>query len=362
MKRFARPEATQSGDTARLGEELRDAREASGLSVDDMSASLRIRRVYLIALEEGRVRDLPSPAYALGFVRNYATALGLDASDMVRRFRELGGGTVQRKQDLVFPEPVTDRGMPAGIVILFGIGIAIAAYAGWYNWTRSSDRSVDAVPAVPSRLERAAREGTPVDPPVSFGPAGPASSVPMPTPVPVPIVIPPPPPPPPAPPGPNDTSRVTFRFKGDSSVQVRLPNQPPILSRTFRNGETYTPPNQWGLVISVGVVSNVDVLVDGQTQAGFAPGQGLRRDVPIDPALFRAGPVAPGARAVTPPPAARPPAPPTTAPVPPRPAGAPGAPAAPAATPTPRPATPASPPASPPGANPPTAPRPVPVQ
>ncbi|MBC7432451.1 MAG: helix-turn-helix domain-containing protein [Rubritepida sp.] len=353
MKRFTRTEATQSVDTARLGDELRDAREASGLSIDDMSAALRIRRVYLVALEEGRVRDLPSPAYALGFVRNYANALGLDASDLVRRFREHAGTGVQRKQDLVFPEPVTDRGMPAGIVILFGIGIAIAAYAGWYNWTRSSDRSVDAVPAVPSRLERAAREGTPVDPPVSQGPAGPPSSVPMPTPVPVPIVIPPPPPPPPPPLSPNDTSRVAFRFKGDSYIQVRMPNQQAIVARVFRNGETYTPPNQWGLVISVGVVNNVDVLVDGQTQPGFTPGQGIRRDVPIDPALFRAGPVPVGARAVTPapvaPPAARP-ATPGSAP-----ASAPGAVsgAPPAAG---RPATPGVPGAAVPGATPGAAP------
>ena len=52
MKRMPRPEPS-AGETARLGEQLRDARLALGLSLEDMSADLRIRRVYLAALEEG---------------------------------------------------------------------------------------------------------------------------------------------------------------------------------------------------------------------------------------------------------------------------------------------------------------------
>src|SRR4051812_49760401 len=120
MKRFARPEQT-AGEAARLGEELRDARMALGLSIEDISAALRIRRVYLAALEEGRVRDLPAPAYAVGFVRTYARSLGLDENDVVRRFREASGPNVDRKTDLIFPEAVPDRGVPAGAVILVGV-------------------------------------------------------------------------------------------------------------------------------------------------------------------------------------------------------------------------------------------------
>ena len=81
MKRPFRPEPS-AGEAARLGEELRDARFALGFSIEDIAASLRIRRPYLVALEEGRVRDLPAPAYAVGFVRTYARALGLDEDDV----------------------------------------------------------------------------------------------------------------------------------------------------------------------------------------------------------------------------------------------------------------------------------------
>lgn len=313
-----------SGDAARLGEELRDARISSGLSIEDMSAVLRIRRVYLLALEEGRVRDLPSPAYALGFVRNYATSLGLDAEDFVRRFRETIGTVVQKKQDLVFPEPVPERGIPSGAIILVGVLLAAAAYGAWYSWSSGGDRTVDAVPPVPPRLERAAREGTSPEPP----PPASSSSVPLPEPVPVPVVVPPPPPPPPPPPSPTDASRITLRFTQPVWTQVRAPGQQaPLLERVMRAGETWTPPNREGLLLTLGSVAGVEVLVDGQQQPGFAPGQGTRRAIPLDPVLFRAGLVQPGARFTTPPAA---PSPAASAPAPQQqPATRPAAPTAP---------------------------------
>lgn len=150
MKRMTRPEPSP-GEAARLGEELRDARLALGLAIEDIARSLRIRRVYLVALEEGRLRDLPAPAYALGFVRSYARLLGLDEAEFVRRFREQSGPAVQRKQDLVFPEPVPERGVPAGAVVLVGGVLAAFAYIGWYQWSGSGTRTVDAVPPVPAR-------------------------------------------------------------------------------------------------------------------------------------------------------------------------------------------------------------------
>src|SRR3954464_10145030 len=97
MKRPFPSDAAAGGEPGRLGAELRDARVALGLSIEDLAQSLRIRRVYLVALEEGRVRDLPAPAYAVGFVRTYARALGLEEAEVVRRFREASGPAVSRK-------------------------------------------------------------------------------------------------------------------------------------------------------------------------------------------------------------------------------------------------------------------------
>jgi cytoskeleton protein RodZ len=180
MKRQPRPET--SAEAVRVGEELRDARLSLGVSLEEMAEQLRINRRYLAALEEGRVRDLPGVAYATGFVRSYSTMLGLDAPDMVRRFRE-GAGVAAVPRDLVFPEPVPDRGVPAGAIIMVGAVLAIAGYAGWYYWSGSSTRTVDDVPALPPRLEQSAREaGLPplpgVNPPDSAGQSQPAGTPP----------------------------------------------------------------------------------------------------------------------------------------------------------------------------------------
>jgi len=330
MKRFNRAEAPPSADAARVGEELRDAREASGLSIQDLSAALRIRRVYLVALEEGRMRDLPSPAYAWGFVRNYANALGLDADEMVRRFRDSAGPAAPRRHDLIFPEPVPDRGMPTGILVLAGAVLAIGAYIGWANWSSPANRTVDAIPAVPPRLERAVREGTASEPPPlavpglsGSGNALPASTVTLPTPVPVPVVV-PTPPPPPVVLSPTDVSRITLRFKSESWLQVRAGTQaPPIVTRVFRAGESFTPPNQPGLSANIAIAPAVDLLIDGQPTNGLLNTAAGRQILQLDSVMQRH---TQPARPTTPAPTQAAPTPlippgPASAP-PPRPAGA----------------------------------------
>ena len=57
-----------SSDATRVGAELRETRERLGWSLADVAGNLRIRYVYLSALEEGRVADLPGIAYAVGFL------------------------------------------------------------------------------------------------------------------------------------------------------------------------------------------------------------------------------------------------------------------------------------------------------
>src|SRR5258708_2566842 len=70
-----------------VGTDLRDARERLGWTLPAVAASLRIRLPYLEAIEAGRTRELPGNAYAVGFIRTYATAMGLDPDEICRRFR-----------------------------------------------------------------------------------------------------------------------------------------------------------------------------------------------------------------------------------------------------------------------------------
>jgi cytoskeleton protein RodZ len=178
MKRSARTENTVQ-EAARVGEELREARNALGVSLEDAAAQLRINKRYLQALEEGRVKDLPGAAYAVGFVRSYATALGLDPDEAVRRFRDVSGTAVTKSGDLVFPEPVPRRGIPTGVLAALGLALAMGGYIAWYQWSGRGERVVDAVPPLPPRLERAA-EG----PVTQETPPAPVVEPPVPAPVP----------------------------------------------------------------------------------------------------------------------------------------------------------------------------------
>ena len=86
----------------RAGADLRAARERIGWSLPDIATALRIRLQYLEALEAGRIGDLPGNAYALGFLRTYAVALGLDPNEVARRFKA-EAAAVNAKTRVGFP-------------------------------------------------------------------------------------------------------------------------------------------------------------------------------------------------------------------------------------------------------------------
>lgn len=127
-------------------------REHAGLSLDQVAAALRIRAVYLRAIEDGRFDDLPGPTYAVGFVRAYADHLGLDPETTVRRFKAERDG-ISRRQELVFPVPTPDARVPGRSLIGLSVVLALAAYGGWY-YLSSQDRSViELVEQVPASLQ-----------------------------------------------------------------------------------------------------------------------------------------------------------------------------------------------------------------
>jgi cytoskeleton protein RodZ len=306
MKRSARTENTVQ-EAARVGEELREARIALGVSVEDAATQLRINKRYLMALEEGRVKDLPGAAYAVGFVRSYATALGLDADDAVRRFRDVSGTAVTKQGDLVFPEPVPRRGIPTGVLAALGLALALGGYVAWHQWSGRGERVVDTVPPLPPRLERAAeataaRETTPA--PVAEPPP----------PAPATVAAPPPTPPPRIDP---DRPRIVIRAKGESWVQVRdNPGNRVLTDRVLRAGETVEIPNRPGIVLTTGKAENLDILLDGQEVDPFG-GPGVKRNIALEPDRLRTPPAPATAPAATPAPRPAPATP--TPPTPPRP-------------------------------------------
>ena len=114
------PLAPEMPEAQRCGADLRMARERLGWALDDIAAGLHIPLRHLEALEEGRIALLPGSAYAVGYVRGYASALGLDSEEMVRRFKAEAAEVGQRTE-LLFPAPMPDSGLPAGAVMLLNV-------------------------------------------------------------------------------------------------------------------------------------------------------------------------------------------------------------------------------------------------
>lgn len=69
-----------------LGRTLRQAREAKGLRLVEISRQLKLPARYLEAIEAGLWHELPGGSYARLFVRTYATSLGLPGDELLRQY------------------------------------------------------------------------------------------------------------------------------------------------------------------------------------------------------------------------------------------------------------------------------------
>ena len=87
----------EGAESLSTGEQLKRAREAKGLSLDDVASQTRIPIRHLQSIEQEDWDALPAPTYAVGFARNYANAVGLDGAALAAGLRERMGGTVRTR-------------------------------------------------------------------------------------------------------------------------------------------------------------------------------------------------------------------------------------------------------------------------
>jgi len=68
--------------------ELKDMREARGLSLQAIFETTRVGLVNLTAVENGDYNRLPPPVYARNFIRKYARAVGIDEKPILDRYEK----------------------------------------------------------------------------------------------------------------------------------------------------------------------------------------------------------------------------------------------------------------------------------
>jgi cytoskeleton protein RodZ len=333
-------EAASPSGPRSAGDVLQQQREALGLDLDDVAAALRIKPDYLAALEAGRPDLLPGPTYAIGFVRAYSDHLGLDGSEILRRFRAESAG-LDAKPDLAFPMPLGERSIPGGSMLLVALILVLCGYGTWYYLStgeRSRPERVAEVPigllpppsarptseaAAPPSAETAAETqaiapaGVPFRTPAPATPepgpiGGSAVAAPATPPAEVPALsvamsaLPPAPPPvlvgpTPAPQseGPraygivDGPARIVIRATADSWIQIRNTDQSLLFTRVLKAGESYRVPDRPGVSMRTGNAGGLEITVDGRPAPSIGP-NGAIRNVLLEPQALISGPAAGG--------------------------------------------------------------------
>lgn len=115
-----------------FGEYLRREREMRGILLEEIAEATRIGKNTLEALENDEYEKLPPRVYVRGFLKTYASYLGLDVNDVLLRYQSYGMGLEEPKGKI---EIKAKRGpfIRPALVVLVGLIILAAITLTFYK-------------------------------------------------------------------------------------------------------------------------------------------------------------------------------------------------------------------------------------
>ncbi len=160
-----RPIRVVLDETLALGPALRAARESLGLAIDDIAQATRIRSGYIANLEAFDIEALPARPFAIGYLRSYARALGVEPDAVVTRFLAEAPGT-----DEALRAPAGLRKTPRRLGVISGAALLVAISLTAWNISRHAKaeaprRAVVASHTLAAKVEGPAKLGAPLPPP-----------------------------------------------------------------------------------------------------------------------------------------------------------------------------------------------------
>ena len=192
-------------DEGEPGAMLREARLALGLDIQKAAADMHVGAVFLEAMEENRFEAFDAPVYAKGFLRKYATMLGLDPGIVISCYESRSGGPREPTLIPVTPAAPKTRARwlarlrwPSRRAMVLLLGFIVLLGGGyWYSGYRTEHardvstvaRAVDvaeptvAAPLVPADVpaQPAIAAHTVAAIPVTSDPTGPPPAAVLPT-------------------------------------------------------------------------------------------------------------------------------------------------------------------------------------
>jgi len=139
------PEADASAPTA--GTILMQAREAAGLTIDDVALQLKLAPRQVQALEDDDFQHLPGRTFARGFARNYARFIQVDpdrvlalmpAGDNATALERPSFAAARRPMGEIPVERTAKRSSSPRVLLLFAALVAIAGAALYYEYVHKA--------------------------------------------------------------------------------------------------------------------------------------------------------------------------------------------------------------------------------
>jgi cytoskeleton protein RodZ len=171
------------GSEGSLGQQLRRAREARGVSLRDISEQTRITMRHLEAIESDDYKHLPGGIFNKSFIKAYARHINFDerhALDLyARTAREHGEpldevATTPHRSRVYMGDPSRSPMVTASLsAIIVGI-LILVVYAGLHYYRRTENAPAAAANQTPSPAQAIAPAGPPPAPQLAPGSAAPA--------------------------------------------------------------------------------------------------------------------------------------------------------------------------------------------
>lgn len=250
-----------------VGARLRNARALAGLSRADIAARTKIAERHLQAIEEGRLADLASRTYAVGFSRTYARAVGLNEKEIADAVRaELDAGQTHWEPQLPTFEPGDPARVPpsrlAWLAALAAVLIAIALFFVWRSFYDPAISLPDLAEPQPEATATAQSTGS--------APAGAAAAV------------------------PTGGAVVFTALEPDIWVKFYDAGGNQLFQKQMAQGESYTvPPEATGPMVWTARPDALAITVGGKPVPMLGDKPVKMKDVPVTASALLARPPAP---------------------------------------------------------------------
>ena len=266
---------------ASLGQRLREAREQQGLRLEQIEVSTRIRRSYLVAMEAEDYASLPHPTYVKGFLKSYASTLGLDPAEILDLY------PLRESRPTLAPVAKLDKpGLGAGFWVGLLLVVLVLGGLGGVLYVSPTLPAILPTTFQTGTPESPAREVQPTIAPVKAAPTVLARSAPPP------VQATQPPTPTPAPEG------VEVRARATANTWVwAIVDSTPVYTGTMRPGEEQNWVARDKVFMRIGNAGGLIITHNGQQRGTLGtPGQVMDVQWTRDSMSFDANPPLPGPR------------------------------------------------------------------